>query len=238
MFRFKQFTVEQDKTAMKVCTDSCLFGAWSAQKIIQQKINTFKVLDIGTGTGLLSLMLAQNIFASANIDAVEIDAAAFSQAKENFHNSPWKNQLFAIHSRLQDFKPSTAYDFIISNPPFYAENLHSPDKARNAAMHDTDLSLEELLQCIDRFLSRTGFSSILIPAFRTEELESLAKQNNLYVSHKIQVKQTESHPFFRTMFLLSRDSKTVTQETITIHDTQRSYTPAFIELLKDYYLYL
>ena len=115
-FQFKQFTVHQDKCAMKVCTDACLFGAWVANKLVQNKITAKNILDIGCGTGLLSLMLAQKT--NAVIDSVEIDASAFDQAKQNISLSSWKEKIQLYHNSINNFEPLTRYDFIICNPPF------------------------------------------------------------------------------------------------------------------------
>lgn len=223
---------------MKVCTDSCLFGAWTADIIQQKNIEPLKILDIGTGTGLLSLMLAQKASSTAIFDAIELDENACKQAQENFIQSPWSNQLQVIHGKLQDYSAAQPYDFIVCNPPFYAENLHSPDVSRNAAMHDTGLSLKELMQSINALLSSSGFTSILIPSFRTVELAQLASENNLFVQHKTNVKQTPKHTAFRTMILFGRNEVTVNQEELIIHDEGKVYNPAFVHLLKDYYLYL
>lgn len=117
-FQFKQFRIDQDQTAMKVTTEACILGAWVDEQIPPQT-----VLDIGTGTGLLALMLAQK-FPQAEIDAVEIDQGAFTQAHANFHSSPWPERLQVFHQRIQDFDPGKKYDLIISNPPFFKSIAH------------------------------------------------------------------------------------------------------------------
>ena len=142
-FQFKQFTIHQEKTAMKVCTDACLFGAWVANKIELNEINADNILDIGCGTGLLSLMLAQKT--KAQIDAVEIDKNAFEQAKENINLTEWKEQINIHHGSIIDFKSNKKYDLIICNPPFYENQLKSVDSARNKAMHATTLSYKDLI---------------------------------------------------------------------------------------------
>src|SRR6476620_3970566 len=134
-FRFRQFTVHQERTAMKVCTDACLFGAWVASEIRNEDLE--RVLDIGAGTGLLSLMIAQN--SDAVIDAVEIDDHAYSQVVDNFSSSPWNDRLRVHHCSVQQFEPGCKYDLVISNPPFYEHSLRSPDSKKNMAMHSTHL---------------------------------------------------------------------------------------------------
>ena len=134
-FQFKQFTVQQDACAMKVTTDACLFGAWVANRINGLDLKGKHFLDIGTGTGLLSLMVAQQT--DASIDAVEIETAAANQAQENFEQSPWNNKLFLHNSSIQTFIPQHKYDFIFTNPPFFFNDLKSKNHARNIALHDS-----------------------------------------------------------------------------------------------------
>src|SRR5437868_5022622 len=139
-FQFKQFIIQQDNCAMKVCTDACLFGAYIANELQSIPVNT--ILDIGAGTGLLSLMLAQKT--TAVIDAVEIDNAAFEQAKENIAASPWKEKINTYHADISTFKTGKRYEHIISNPPFFEDDLRSNDEKKNFAKHDSSLTLENL----------------------------------------------------------------------------------------------
>ena len=235
-FRFKQFNINQENCAMKVCTDACLFGAWVV-KIINAK--TEKILDIGTGTGLLSLMLAQKN-SSAIIDAVEIDENAAMQATANFEVSPWKERLHCFNNSVQSFYETNnkQYDFIICNPPFFENDLKSTNAKRNLALHNDALSLEELLTSIDLFLKKSGSFAVLLPYHRTKYFETLAASHNFYCTEKVLVKQTPQHNYFRSMLYFKRD-KTITEESIiTIKDENNEYGKVFIELLKDYYLYL
>src|SRR5688572_17826532 len=137
-FQFKQFIVYQDRCSMKVCTDACIFGAYAANIISNSASQILKCLDIGTGTGLLSLMIAQKT--RAIIDAIEIEEDAFIQAKENFSNSPWRQRLRAVHTDAKHLSTWVKYDFIVSNPPFYQNDLVSPLKTKNVAKHDTSLN--------------------------------------------------------------------------------------------------
>ncbi len=238
-FSFKSFTVHQEKAAMKVCTDACLFGAWTSLHAI--KPETKQILDIGTGTGLLSLMLAQ--FTNATIDAVEIDENAAMQAKENFDASPWKNQLFVHHQSMAEYlqEQDKKFDLIISNPPFFENQLKSSQHNRNLAMHSQEFSLNFLAKAMVDLLSDDGIGAVLIPYQRTEEWRELALRERLSIFHCCYVKQTEKHPFFRSMILMRKSiieekiNKTETKEEISIK-IGPEYSDVFKSILKPYYL--
>lgn len=233
-FQFKQFTVQQEQCAMKVCTDACLFGAWAADLLQQKKVNT--ILDIGTGTGLLSLMVAQKI--SAAIDAVELDESAFLQAKENFSISHWAERLTAINSDITVFNTAKKYDCIISNPPFFADDLRSPQQNKNAAKHDTTLTLPVLLRQVKHLLNDDGYFIVLLPYNRVEYFINECAVQQLFCSEKVLVKQTTKHNYFRGMLLFSANKIEAVTKEITIKDDSGKYTPEFTMLLKDYYLNL
>lgn len=221
---------------MKVCTDSCLFGAWVGEKIIREKEKTENVLDIGTGTGLLSLMLAQKT--SSHFDALEINAEAALQAKENFKNSPWSERLIVYQQDVTSFAAAKKYDVIISNPPFYEADLRSANAQKNAAKHDDTLTLEVLLKVIKENLKEDGMAAILLPWHRTIYALEEAKKQGLFAAEKMEVRQTPTHSFFRTLLLFSFKNKPTVNTELTIHTAERQYTPEFTALLKDYYLKL
>lgn len=235
-FQFKQFTVHQDRCAMKVTTDSCLFGAWVAEELASEKTGQTSLIDIGAGTGLLSLMTAQK--SDAAIDAVEIDNAAYGQAKENISASSWKGRIQLFNSDIKKFNFQKKYDFIISNPPFYENELQSPGKEKNTAHHSADLSLNVLFEIIKNNLSANGSFFLLLPYKREQEINDLLKKNDLYVSKKTLVRQTTNHDYFRILLKGNLyNTEKVTNE-LSIRDTNQEYTTAFIQLLKDYYLHL
>ncbi|HRH61625.1 MAG TPA: methyltransferase, partial [Chitinophagaceae bacterium] len=188
-FRFKQFTIHQDKCAMKVCTDACLFGSLITQFLISNH-NLLHVLDIGAGTGLLSLMYAQKNSA-AIIHAVEIDEGAAQQAIENFTVSPWKERLELHNTSIQQFSNTVIqqYNLIISNPPFFENDLKSGNHKRNLALHSSELSFEELLEAISKLLAADGVFAVLVPYHRADEMLELAAAKNLFLMHHINVKQ-------------------------------------------------
>ncbi|MEP6845229.1 MAG: methyltransferase, partial [Panacibacter sp.] len=238
-FRFKRFTVQQENCAMKVCTDACLFGAWVAQKVKNEKSKVKRVLDIGTGTGLLSLMLAQQT--NAFIDAIEIDEAAAMQAGQNFATSPWKERLHIHHTSVQQYTLSTVqqYDIIICNPPFFENDLRSDNAKRNLALHSTELSLEELLQAVHMLLKEDGCFAILLPFHRGDYFEKFASVKHYYLRQKILVRQTPSHSYFRTMLFFNKQPCiSAVEKKIIIQNENREYTDDFILLLRDYYLHL
>jgi tRNA1Val (adenine37-N6)-methyltransferase len=233
-FQFKKFKIEQEHCAMKVCTDACLFGAWVVELLeLQHYSNQINVLDIGTGTGLLSLIAAQEI--NCKIDAIEIDEVAARQAATNFSSSPFGSKIKIVETDIKKLETNNTYDCIISNPPFFENDLTSPDAKRNVALHSTALSLKELTKIIDQKLSSDGIVTLLLPFHRKEEMIKLALENDLHLFSNADIKQTPKHVFFRTFLAFSRNAKTLQSEEIIIQDN-RVYTERFIKLLKKYYL--
>jgi tRNA1Val (adenine37-N6)-methyltransferase len=231
---------------MKVCTDACLFGGWVAAKIRNPKSEIRNLLDIGTGTGLLALMYAQKN-PPAIIDAVEIDEAAAQQAKENFQASPWKERLRVYNTSIQQFLPerkagknpgTQQYDLIVANPPFFENDLKSDNTKRNVALHSAELSLEELLNAVNKNLKEDGSFAVLLAHHRTEQFINLALPHLFYPVEKILIKQTPKHNYFRTILLFTRRKVSTRLSEIIIQDEERKYTNVFAELLKDYYLSL
>lgn len=221
---------------MKVCTDACLFGAWAAHKIQNEQLNIGRILDIGTGTGLLSLMVAQKN--NGQIDAVEIDTTAALQATENFKASPWKERLHIHNVSIQQSNLTTQYDFIISNPPFYNNDLKSNDEKRNLALHATNLSTEELLAAVEQRLYNTGHFAILLPYKQVNHFEKLCNARGYMLSEKVAVKQTPQHSYFRIMLWFNKARGDCKETEITIMQSNNNYSEEFVQLLKDYYLYL
>jgi tRNA1Val (adenine37-N6)-methyltransferase len=237
-FKFKQFTIHQDQCAMKVTTDACLFGAWTADAIKNYKLKINNCIDIGTGTGLLSLMAAQQN-KNLLIQSIELDADAAAQAKENVNQSTFSNRIEIIATDIRSFQPTKPYDCIISNPPFYENELQSGNSKKNTAHHSTDLSLKELLAFIYTHLAENGVFFLLLPYKRNDEIISLLQEQQLFIHEKIHVKPSARHDWFRVMI---RGSKKETQgykeEEFTIQKNEKEYSDAFIDLVRDYYLYL
>lgn len=235
-FQFKQFTIQQEKAALKVSTDSCLFGAWVSSYLSAANRQPATILDIGAGTGLLMLMLAQK--STALIDGIEIDPPSFEQAQENIVASPWKERLNLFNADVKEFSFDKQYDFIISNPPFYEGDLKSFHQHKNVAKHDAGLTLEELINVIDRNLSALGSFAVLLPYHRTEVFISIAEKKNYYLAELVRVKQSFKHKYFRSILLFGRKQSDKKESVILIKEESDVYSADFIALLKDYYLFL
>jgi tRNA1Val (adenine37-N6)-methyltransferase len=234
-FQFKQFRIEQDQCAMKVCTDSCLFGAYIA---IEPKVK--RILDIGTGTGLLALMIAQRSEAEIEIDAVEIDPSAAKQARENILSSPWKQKIKVYEQSIQEFSLNSGqkYDLIISNPPFFSKNLKSPDPKVNMAHHNDLLGPEDLISCVFRLLSAKGKFAVMLPPFESLLLEKEAGKLGLLPHEKCMVRDRKSSEPSRIISIFGF-SFTETRETqIYIKEDDGAYSSEFRRLLANFYLHL
>ena len=232
-FQFKKFRINQSDCAMKVTTDASLFGAWVAHYSSQCK----KALDIGGGTGLLSLILAQKN--ETEIDIIEIEETCFGQMKENIEQTEWKNRINCIAKDIRDYNPSFQYSLIISNPPFHEGQLKSDDASINLARHGNDLTLEVLFKKVNELLTEEGDFYLLGPSYRDQETISIASKNGFHLKNKVAVKQSVFHDPFRIMYAFSRKnhSEGLIKE-IIIKDSKDQYTEDFIMYLKDYYLYM
>lgn len=219
---------------MKVCTDSCVFGAWMAVRIEDRSPK--KILDIGTGSGLLSLMAAQKT--SALIHAIDIDNNAIIQANENFKLSPWPRQFHASCADIKEWPATSKYDCIISNPPFYENDLLPGQEGKKNSKHSNTLRLADLSKAVAALLEQDGFFGVLLPYARAEYFEKETIKHSLFVNEKLHIRQSTKHDYFRTILILEKKNKPVNQKEISIRNNSKEYTPEFISLLKDYYLYL
>jgi tRNA1Val (adenine37-N6)-methyltransferase len=231
-FKFKTFTIEQKNCAMKVTTDACFFGAWVAKYLPLSN----HVLDIGGGTGLLSLMIAQKH--NSKISSVEIESECYQQLQENIQHSPYAEKVNAIHADILDFSTDLGFDAIVSNPPFFEQQLKSDKQSINQARHDDSLLLEDLFKKSDSLLNSNGSFFVLLPFYRNEECLMLANKNGFFPTRICAVKQSPNHKPFRTMYWFEKKQQSCIEESLTISNSNGSYTEDFSELLKDYYLYL
>lgn len=226
---------------MKVSTDACIFGAWMATVLKDRVHEEGRVLDIGTGTGLLALMVAQQC--PAFITGVEIQQASTLQAASNMASSPWAGRLRVVPADINDFTFSSSFDAIIANPPFFEEDLPSPEPGRNLARHGETLTFPQTIRAIFRDLSAEGVAGVLLPFHRVDAFLKDAINLGFFCREKILLSQTPQHPPFRAMLWLERQSLDEEQDPATItrqwvvRDGE-NYGAECKALLKDYYLYL
>jgi tRNA1Val (adenine37-N6)-methyltransferase len=238
-FTFKQFTVHQDRCAMKIGTDGVLLGAWVS---LEEK--TERILDIGTGTGVIAMQLAQRNSAQ-NIDAIEIDARAFEQCIENFEASPWSERLFCYHAAIQEFASEIddTYDLIISNPPFYSENYKPEEKARDTARFNDALPFQHLIVCAVHLLSDRGRFAVILPKKEEIKFIELAQESGLYPKRICRVRGNVNSEEKRSLLEFSflpkvkrGRGKEIKIESLTIETDRHNYTKDYIQLVKDFYL--
>ena len=230
-FKFKQFTINQDRCAMKVGTDGVLLGAYADVE------NAQNILDIGTGTGLIALMLAQR--SSAKITAIEIEEQASIQAKENVENSKFKTQVEVINTSLQEYVKSTnvKFDLIVSNPPYFQNSFKAETDQRTTARHTTELTYRELINSSGKLLAEKGKICIIIPKDEEQNLIEIANSYSLFVTDILNIKPTPTKSPKRIILTFSRIEKQLTQSELIIEDKGRhNYSDKYIELTKEFYL--
>lgn len=217
---------------MKIGTDGVLLGAWTPLE------NTpYSIMDIGAGTGIIALMLAQRSTAE-QIDAMEIDDDAYEQAVDNFENSPWGDRLFCYHAGLDEFmeEPEDEYDLIVSNPPFYTEDYTSGDEQRDKARFTASLPFEDLIEAAALLLSDNGVFSVIIPFKEEENFVALAKEFDLFPFKITRIKGTPTTEIKRSLLAFSRDERQIATDELIIETARHEYTPEYIALTKDFYL--
>lgn len=232
-FSFKQFSIEQDRCAMKVGTDAVLLGAWTP---IDN--NPRSILDIGAGTGIIALMLAQRTNAE-QIDALEIDQDAYEQAVDNFENSPWSDRLFCFHAGLDEFvdEPEDEYDLIISNPPFYSEDYKTENSQRDLARFQDAMPFEDLIDAADLLLSENGIFSVIIPHKEEERFIDLCAEAELFPVKITRVKGSHNTSIVRSLLAFKRyELAVLTTDELVIEISRHLYTQEYINLTKDFYL--
>lgn len=238
-FIFKQFTVHQDRCAMKIGTDGVLLGAW-----VSLEEEPESILDIGAGTGLIALQLAQRSLAK-KIDAIEIDDRAYEQCSENFEASPWYERLSCYHTAIQKFASETdqQYDLIVSNPPFYSENYKTAEKARDTARFNDALPFQHLVVYAAHLLSDHGSFAIILPKKEEIQFIELAQKTGLFPKQICRVRGSltskEKRSLIQFSFLPASkrgENKEIKTELLTIETDRHSYTEEYIRLVKDFYL--
>jgi tRNA1Val (adenine37-N6)-methyltransferase len=228
-FAFKQFRVQQDRCALKVGTDGVVLGAWATVE------GAKRILDIGTGTGLLALMAAQRA-ADAWIDAVEIDEASAEQAAENVAASPWAGRVRVHRMDVRRMRASEPCDLILCNPPFYGGEMDSPDARTGVAKHSGELSFEQLIEVVRTLLAEDGRFACIIPLNREAELLELAEGAWLGVERRCVLHYLEGRPPKRVLLELVRGGGPAVKEELTVEHAPGAFTEAYRTLLKDFML--
>ncbi|WP_452229617.1 MULTISPECIES: tRNA1(Val) (adenine(37)-N6)-methyltransferase [unclassified Lacinutrix] len=231
-FQFKEFQVNQDQCAMKIGTDSVLLGAWTSVKQ-----NPFAILDIGAGTGVLSLMLAQRSQAEV-IDAMEIDENAYEQCVDNFENAPWADRLFCYHAALEEFTEEIEdkYDLIISNPPFYSEDFKTENVQRDLARFQDAMPFDHLVESVASLLIEDGIFSVIIPFKEEANFIALASQSKLFPNRILHVQGSSTSEIKRSLLEFSFRESDIEKEELIIETARHQYTEDYINLTKDFYL--
>ncbi|MCX7546984.1 methyltransferase [Xanthomarina sp. F1114] len=231
-FQFKEFSVNQERCAMKIGTDSVLLGAWTSIKK-----QPFSILDIGAGTGVLALMLAQRSNAEL-IDALEIDDEAYEQCVDNFENSPWGDRLFCYHASLEEFvlDIDDKYELIISNPPFYSEDYKTENSQRDLARFTDALPFNHLIDGVSKLLSENGLFSVIIPFKEEEHFITLALKTGLFPNSVLHIKGTPNSKIKRSLIEFSFYKTEINTEELIIETSRHQYTSDYINLTKDFYL--
>ena len=239
LFKFKQFAINQDRCAMKIGTDSVLLGAWTSLDA-----NPYSILDIGAGTGVLALMLAQRS-GSELIDAIEIDDEAYEQCVDNFEASPWADRLFCYHASLEEFVDDSStdetgidekYELIISNPPFYSDTYKSENDQRDLARFVDAMPFRQLIESVSRLLSPTGTFSVVIPFSEEKDFIVLASKEHLFPNRILRVKGAPQSEIKRSLLQFSFQETSVNPKELIIETSRHQYTEDYIALTKDFYL--
>lgn len=228
-FRFKQFEVDQSGCAMKINTDGVLLGT------LVQHPNPQRILDIGTGTGVIALMLAQR-FPEAQVHAVEIDEQASATAGKNFQNSIFNNRLINNNIAIEQYNNEEKFDLIVSNPPYFVNDYKNAEPKKERARHASDTFFEELVRKVDILLNEKGCFWFILPIKQAEELMKRGERYQLFPQHIIKVHSDNTKQAFRKIACLAREKGAVQEEEFIIYESEKKYTKAYETLLKDFFL--
>lgn len=231
MFRFKQFAVDHDRSSMKVGTDAVLLGAWCDVG------GAHRVLDVGTGCGVIALMVAQRTPGSCRIHAIDIDQASVSEARGNFERSPWAARLTAQSIDLNCYSgEGELFDLMVTNPPFYVEDVLPPNAVRSAARHTHSLSFDQLMQAAWRLLTAEGTIALITPVEARDAVTQAATFAGLHLSRLTTVHSTHAGPAKRLLWQWSKQPCLTQRETLTIHRPDGQFTEHYCTLCRDFYL--
>ncbi|MDT8400733.1 MAG: methyltransferase [Bacteroidales bacterium] len=227
-FDFKHFRLYQDKSAFRIGTDGVLLGAWADVS------SAGKILDIGTGTGLIALMMAQRT--SSEIVAIEPDGQSYEQAVENVDLSPWRNRIEVINTRIQDYLSEASFDLIVTNPPFFRQSLANRDERLAKARHDYDLSGTDLLSAVKRFMAPGGKFCLIFPFKEAAVFIAEAAGFGLYCNKIVKVKPLPAAPVKRMLMEFEAEKKELQQSFLTIEKIRHRYTDEYKKLTAEFYL--
>lgn len=227
-FSFKKFTIHHDRCAMKVGTDGVLLGAWT------DVAHSKHLLDIGSGTGLVALMLAQRC--TGEITGIEIDKEAVEQSRENVAASPWKERIEILWQDVRQYTPNNLYDTIVSNPPYFVDSLKCPDGQRNTARHSDTLDADQLIEKAASLLHPSGRFSVIIPSDLYERFIQTAASYGLHPSRHTQVITRPSLPPKRSLLEFRKEITACATDELLIELDRHVYSEAYIALTKDFYL--
>jgi tRNA1Val (adenine37-N6)-methyltransferase len=231
-FRFKQFSVHHDRSSMKVGTDGVLLGAWTDLR------NAKSILDIGTGSGLIALMLAQRSGDDVMIDAVEIHRSDAQQARDNFSTSPWSHKLNIHHGAIQNFLPEKKYDLIVSNPPYFINSQEPPDQRRRSARHTSSLTFEDLITVVKRMLHHEGTFNVILPYEEGRMFIAMAYFQQLYCIRQWTFRGRKEKAAERLLLEFSNTSLPLQTGELVLYNEENEWSDAYRQLTKDFYLKL
>jgi tRNA1Val (adenine37-N6)-methyltransferase len=232
-FHFKKFSVAHDRSTMKVGTDGVLLGAWTDVS------GATRLLDVGTGSGVIALILAQRSGEEAHVDALEIEQADAEQAQENVQASPWPHKVSVFHRALQNFESAESYDRIVSNPPYFIQSYLPPDEGRKHARHNLSLNFDDLLSGVVRLLKRNGKFSVILPITEGIKFIDLAAAQGFYVSRRCNFRSRKEKPLERILLEFGfYQSAQVREEELLLYENGEVWSPAYQALTRDLYLYL
>jgi tRNA1Val (adenine37-N6)-methyltransferase len=229
-FRFKQFTIDHDRTSMKVGTDGVLLGAWADIS------GASTILDIGTGTGVIAIMLAQRSQSNVMVDAVELDEFAFEQAMQNVKRSPWPEKVKVYHTAIQNFHSNKKYDLIISNPPYFQNSQKPPDPKRSITRHTDTLSFLELITAATRLLSTQGKFNVILPFQEGLRFIDVASKHNLYCTRQWSFRSRKEKPIERWLLEFCDTFQQKNENEIVLYEKGEDWSDEYRRLTGDFYL--
>jgi tRNA1Val (adenine37-N6)-methyltransferase len=230
IFNFKRFSVCDDRAAMKVGTDAVLLGAWANVD------GARTLLDVGTGSGVIALMLAQRTDEKAIIDAIELQAIDAEQAALNVHNSPWREKVIVHHTRIQDYKPVIRYDVIVCNPPYFADSLKPPGAERTRARHDSELTLQDLSTSAASLLAPSGAFSLILPLNKIDAFVLAATRNGLFLTRLTRFFSRNDKAQERSLMELKHQPAPYQEDSLVLYESGQEWTEKYSNLTGDFYL--